>query len=171
MTGEEKRQKKRAYDHERYLANKDKLLAQTKAYVESVDREERLRKAREYRKTPHAMEVQRLWRQNNPEKLKAKRSRYRDNDRSAQVIRKRTRRALGMIDPTGERRCGPCEVCGTHGDPLHLDHNHTTGVVRGWLCHKCNKALGFAMDSPVLLRKMADYIEKCEAQTNANSTS
>lgn len=50
-----------------------------------------------------------------------------------------------------------CAVCGTEGK-LHVDHDHTTGKVRGLLCHGCNLALGLVKDSPERLRKLADYI-------------
>lgn len=43
---------------------------------------------------------------------------------------------------------------------LAVDHNHKTGVVRGLLCSHCNTAIGKMLDSPSLLRKAADYIEK-----------
>lgn len=38
---------------------------------------------------------------------------------------------------------GGCWVCGSTGGtrPLHVDHNHKTGVVRGLLCWPCNKIL------------------------------
>jgi hypothetical protein len=44
---------------------------------------------------------------------------------------------------------------------LHaIDHCHTTGAVRGTLCHQCNTALGNFKDSPELLRRAALYVEK-----------
>lgn len=52
-----------------------------------------------------------------------------------------------------------CEVCGREV-VLSLDHNHTTGELRGWLCGGCNVALGYARENPEILRKIADYIEK-----------
>jgi hypothetical protein len=43
---------------------------------------------------------------------------------------------------------------------FHLDHNHVTGKLRGLLCSHCNVALGMAEENPMLLRAMAEYIEK-----------
>ena len=57
---------------------------------------------------------------------------------------------------------GVCALCGNinrHGVALHVDHDHTTGEIRGLLCFCCNSALGNAHDNPVILRKMADYLE------------
>lgn len=41
-----------------------------------------------------------------------------------------------------------------------LDHDHKTGEFRGWLCHDCNKALGFFKDDTKLLKSAIKYIEK-----------
>jgi hypothetical protein len=44
-----------------------------------------------------------------------------------------------------------CECCGAspkaehHG--LHLDHDHQTGAFRGWLCGRCNSAIGLLGDT------------------------
>lgn len=43
---------------------------------------------------------------------------------------------------------------------LAIDHSHASGQLRGFLCGNCNRALGLADDSPELLRKMADYLER-----------
>lgn len=55
-----------------------------------------------------------------------------------------------------------CEVCGAPPGKraLHFDHDHETGKFRGWLCHGCNLALGFADDDSGRLRALADYLEK-----------
>jgi hypothetical protein len=42
---------------------------------------------------------------------------------------------------------------------LAVDHCHDTENVRGFLCSRCNKALGFMRDRPDLLRAAADYLE------------
>ena len=61
-----------------------------------------------------------------------------------------------------ERQESCCAGCGFQFDfakPIHVDHNHTTGAVRGLLCTTCNLALGASKDSPGTLRKLADYLE------------
>lgn len=45
------------------------------------------------------------------------------------------------------------------GDVVGIDHNHTTGVVRGLLCHNCNAAIGHLSDSISLLEKAATYLK------------
>ncbi len=41
-----------------------------------------------------------------------------------------------------------------------VDHDHSTGAIRGLLCHSCNSMLGMAKDSPANLRSAAHYLEK-----------
>ena len=40
-----------------------------------------------------------------------------------------------------------------------LDHCHETESFRGWLCHKCNRALGGFDDSPEMLERAIKYLE------------
>jgi hypothetical protein len=41
---------------------------------------------------------------------------------------------------------------------LSVDHNHSTGALRGLLCENCNKGLGFFRDSRELLTEAAVYV-------------
>ncbi len=57
-----------------------------------------------------------------------------------------------------------CEIC---KDPIQrgtgksaIDHDHSTGLVRGVLCGSCNKLLGFAKDDPAILLAAANYLRK-----------
>jgi hypothetical protein len=45
---------------------------------------------------------------------------------------------------------------------LSVDHCHSTGVVRGLLCNRCNKILGVAGDDPALLDAMAGYLRNAQ---------
>lgn len=63
-----------------------------------------------------------------------------------------------------ERQQGGCAICGENGETfggrrLHIDHDHSTGKVRGLLCGLCNTAIGHLKDSPTLLRAAASYLE------------
>jgi uncharacterized Zn ribbon protein len=62
---------------------------------------------------------------------------------------------------------GRCAVCGREHSGaiqsgkrkrMYIDHDHTTGKVRGLLCSNCNIALGFVHDDPELLTKLAEYL-------------
>lgn len=62
---------------------------------------------------------------------------------------------------------GGCAICGTHSvgkrwknGRFHIDHDPTTGKVRGLLCSNCNLGLGQYRHTPKLLRKAARYLEK-----------
>lgn len=62
-------------------------------------------------------------------------------------------------------RC--CASCGDGRKPgskrrFHVDHNHTTGAIRGILCHSCNVALGHLKEDKERIRALIDYIEAYE---------
>jgi hypothetical protein len=57
-----------------------------------------------------------------------------------------------------------CAICksdtpGGNGD-FYVDHNHTTGQVRGLLCHWCNFMIGQSKESPEILSAGIDYLKK-----------
>jgi hypothetical protein len=55
---------------------------------------------------------------------------------------------------------GCCKICGLKLEILCIDHNHTTGRVRGLLCGKCNSGIGFFNDNPDLLKNAAKYLKE-----------
>ena len=60
---------------------------------------------------------------------------------------------------------GLCGICGEEnrsGHRLAVDHDHTTGRVRGLLCHRCNTAIGLLRDDPALLRAAIEYLARYE---------
>jgi len=52
---------------------------------------------------------------------------------------------------------GSCAVC-RKKPATHVDHDHTTGNVRGILCNHCNMALGCMNDDPKRLASAVDYL-------------
>jgi len=64
---------------------------------------------------------------------------------------------------------GACAICGEefrNGKDTHIDHNHSTGRVRGVLCSRCNFALGLIKDNKDIALNMADYLSTDEQQSN-----
>jgi hypothetical protein len=55
--------------------------------------------------------------------------------------------------------CSICKQKPKDGNRLHIDHDHTTGEVRGLLCQEHNMMLGLAYDNPKILRAAATYLE------------
>lgn len=54
-----------------------------------------------------------------------------------------------------------CWICWrTFGERLRpvIDHDHSTGKMRGILCGSCNVALGMVRDDPRVIRRMLKYL-------------
>ena len=61
------------------------------------------------------------------------------------------------------RQKGTCAICGKsafNNKLLAVDHDHSTGVIRGLLCDNCNKGLGFFDEKTLLLKKAMMYLNK-----------
>lgn len=117
-----------------------------------------------------ALRDERAYRSRNPERYKALKTTYaaRNKDRLNAASKKwyeanrekvsvarrsnRLRRLYGLTVEQWEAMLrsqdGKCAICGTSepkgkGGRLHVDHDHTTGAVRGLLCSNCNGNLGW----------------------------
>jgi hypothetical protein len=72
---------------------------------------------------------------------------------------------LAEFDAMVRRQSGRCLICAAPGDPakpncgLVVDHDHSSGEVRGLLCDRCNRGLGLFRDAPHVLRAAAQYLE------------
>ena len=58
---------------------------------------------------------------------------------------------------------GRCAICGTDERPKknwHIDHDHTTGRIRGLLCVRCNNALGLLGENPATFDRAAAYLRQ-----------
>ncbi|RRV29834.1 hypothetical protein EGJ23_01400 [Pseudomonas sp. o96-267] len=154
-----------------YHANKEACQARSREYhktykrpeLSSEKREEINRKRREkYANDPNHREKlkkqAKSWARQTPEKKRASRlkSEYRLEQDEYQA----------MLESQG----GACAICGAQSTgvrekgkrerSLSVDHCHTTGKVRGLLCHNCNFGIGHFKDNPDLLRIAMAYLIK-----------
>jgi hypothetical protein len=120
------------------------------------------------------------WLKRNPEKARQ----YERNKRlkNPEGLIARTRRAgwkfRNMPTPTRPEPT-TCECCGNaqnriqNGRPhgLHLDHDHATGVFRGWLCNACNLGIGKLGDTIESLEHALTYLRRAAAEASVGHTS
>lgn len=119
------------------------------------------------------LESERKHRATNAEKIAATKKAWKAANRdkhNASNRRWKLKRFGGVevFDALYQAQGGKCAICetdkgsstGKDGRRLAVDHCHATGAVRGLLCGNCNRMLGLVKDSPELLRKAAQYLEK-----------
>ena len=79
--------------------------------------------------------------------------------------------SLAEYDALYRKQSGCCAICGIRKEPwqpgggvmgryrfLVVDHDHSTGRVRGLLCFGCNLAIGHFRDDPTLMLAAAAYM-------------
>lgn len=127
-------------------------------------------------KEKHAA-YQRKWRAENKEKAQASVLKWRRANPEKQAVISRRANMSHRYGITTEQRderfeaqgsC--CAICSTTEPGTkagwHVDHNHTTGDVRGILCHGCNVGLGCFKEDPDAIQRAIDYLERFNASTS-----
>lgn len=97
------------------------------------------------------------WNKRHPDKHKAiyQKANHRAN------IRKRFGLTVEQYDKLAAKHGEVCAVCKkpeSRARRLSLDHCHTTGRIRGFLCCRCNLLIGGAADDPDILEAAARYL-------------
>lgn len=91
-------------------------------------------------------EYQREYKRKNREKIRKLNNEWTDRNRERhyEMNRLNMRKSRGGI-PESTTRPMPtvCEACGLSSKNMRWDHDHVTGLFRGWICHRCNLMLGF----------------------------
>lgn len=71
------------------------------------------------------------------------------------LMREGVARQLRLAGPMA---CGICTAPLTTTLAVQIDHDHTTGEIRGVLCRDCNMGLGCFHDRPELLQAAVAYL-------------
>lgn len=70
---------------------------------------------------------------------------------------------------------GRCEGCKQHQNDFNrnfaVDHDHSTGKIRGLLCVGCNLILGYAEDNSVVLLNLIKYLDSNNSELADNNSS
>jgi hypothetical protein len=131
--------------HQRYLENPEPEIARVKA-----------------------------WQQANAERVNAaQRARRKRPEVKAANRAGHLKRKFGLTPAEYEAKLaaqgGACALCGRHPGPgrqLDIDHDHTSGAVRGLICNTCNQGLGQFRDDPIRLAHAAAYLLHWESPEN-----
>lgn len=89
------------------------------------------------------------WNRKNPDKVKNGKLKFRYGITLEEYKRMLT---------TQSNKCAICSE--TFDRDCNVDHSHKTGKIRELLCKKCNMALGYFRDNPLLCRLAANYLDK-----------
>src|ERR1700722_4580616 len=93
----------------------------------------------------HKRKLHKAWSDKNREKIRARQREWAKNNPRPSDRLKPWRLAKYEAKATRKKPTF-CEACGTPeavvGRTLCFDHDHATGLFRGWLCFNCNLVLG-----------------------------
>lgn len=65
--------------------------------------------------------------------------------------------------------CAACHLPASGKHRLHIDHDHSTGAIRGLLCAGCNSALGAVNDDVDRLLALVEYLRSAPRQPDEYS--
>ena len=85
------------------------------------------------------------------------RNKCKDCERESNSLLQESKKLAG--NPTAPPLGTPCPICGQNSKILCFDHDHKTKKHRGWLCLKCNRAIGQLGDNPDIIKKALIYLE------------
>ena len=135
-------------------ANKDGLTVWCKPCVSTYNK---IRKANySPERVEQLKQMERAYRQSKP---------YKDYDWSRHIAKK-----FGISEfqynemQIAQKNC--CQICSINQKDskrrFAIDHNHSTGKIRGLLCQTCNQAIGMLKENKDILYSAIKYLEKYE---------
>jgi hypothetical protein len=103
------------------------------------------------------------WYSRNKERTNARATKWRHSNREWETLNVRLRcygLTLDQFHAIYERQDFSCAICGKDDVKLVIDHCHSTGIVRGLLCTRCNVGLGIFGDSVEQIHRGVAYLQK-----------
>lgn len=97
----------------------------------------------------------------NPHRIKKNQETYFKNNPDAKrriFIKYKYGITLEEYDLMYSNQKGRCAICNEKKSKLCIDHNHTTGEIRGLLCKQCNHAIGLLKEKITSLRSAISYL-------------
>ena len=98
----------------------------------------------------------------DPKRTKAQRKKTKDKYMRKYILKQNYGMSLDDYNTLFQEQGGKCAICGVHQlelkQTLSVDHDHSTGQIRGLLCGNCNRALGMMKDDPQRLRCAVSYL-------------
>lgn len=101
----------------------------------------------------------------------ARRERWKNDPEYRERSKAISRRSRYGISPERyeemlQQQSGVCAICASPPNPngiksasrLHVDHDHSSGLVRRLLCLNCNRGIGYFGDDPQRLEAAAHYL-------------
>ena len=158
-------------------SSENKARIQRESYLRKKDGIETERKSREYSDYVKLTdkESRRLYRERHKEKIIERNKLYNKEKRSTVVKNRNLKKDFGLtleqFNSMLESQNFKCKICKkeetaktTIGETktLAVDHCHQSGKIRGLLCSKCNRGLGFFQDSQENLLEAIKYLQESE---------
>jgi ERCC4-type nuclease len=133
--------------------NKEKINKRRKQYQKD-NREEINEKAKLYK-------IQ--WCIDNKEEIKEY-NKNRKNEQKKRFLIKKYGITQEQYNELYNKQEGKCAICKKHQSELKqalgVDHNHKTGKIRGLLCSKCNRGLGYFNDNKDIVNSAGNYLNE-----------
>jgi hypothetical protein len=136
-------------------------LSEERRAAARARRKRRLKKDPEYRASYTAYHQQ--FRIDNREELTLKSREYQRKN-ALHIKLRRKGLTIEDYDRIVAQHGGVCDICGGPPDgrwgTFTLDHCHETGALRGLLCSKCNRGIGYFKDDPDRLMRAVKYLRR-----------
>ena len=117
-------------------------------------------------------EQRKRYRERHAEKIKKRNKEYNEEKRMTVIKNRNLKKTFNLTleeyNLLKQSQGGVCKLCKKeetgvsklgYTKALAVDHCHDTGAIRGLLCSKCNRGLGYFKDCTDLLKRAILYIE------------